>query len=238
MNRLAIVPGLACVLVISVANAPPSASVPELGELLRRFDDVQQQVRTLSADFIETTESALLTAPIVARGRVFLTKPDSVRWEYDSPEQMRFVIRDDEYTGYFPERKEAERRDIHRWSEQLFRFLGLGQASAELLKFYDITLGDPSAGPARPGTHLLVMDPKKRRVSKRVDLVLFWIDDETYMPVRVEYRGKSGNRRVVEFARMSVNPDLAVNLYRVEIPPDVEIKNGFSALSGFSTSNN
>ena len=57
---------------------------------------------------------------------------------------------------------------------------------------------------------------------------------ESYLPVRVEYRAKSGNRRVIEFDRMTVNPELAAGLYRMEIPAGVVVTRGFSALSGFS----
>ena len=127
-----------------------------------------------------------------------MTKPDAVRWEFESPEEMRFVIAQNEYTGYFPEQKRAERRDVQRWREQLFRFLGLGQASAELAKFYEITLADEAY--RLPGTICLDLDPKKQRVKKRMDSVRFWIDDTTYMPVRVEYKSKKGDRRVIEFA--------------------------------------
>jgi outer membrane lipoprotein-sorting protein len=220
--------------ILGLAATPLLATGQPLGEILRQFDEVQREIRTLSADFTETTESTLLTDAIVAEGRVFMTKPDSVRWEYSSPEEMSFVINEDEYTGYFPLRKQAERRGIHRWREQLFRFLGLGQASEELAKFYDITLGEENE---RPGTYLLVMTPTKKRVRKRMDPVLFWIDAATFLPIRVEYRSNSGNHRVIEFDKMTVNPELATGLYEVEIPSDVKVTKGFSALSGFSASN-
>ena len=206
----------------------------DLSGVLERFDRVQEEIRTLSAGFTETTESPLLNDPIEATGRVFLTKPDSVRWEYNSPEEMSFVIYKDQYTGYFPSRKKAERRDIHRWREQLFRFLGLGQASDELGKFYDISLGKTDTD--AENTHLLIMAPKKKRVRKKMEAVRFWISDDTFLPVRVEYRSKSGNRRVIDFDEMIVNPDLTADLYKMEIPPDVEVTKGFSALSGLSVS--
>ena len=41
---------------------------PELQNVLTRFDEVQADIRTLSAEFTETTESALLTDKIVADG--------------------------------------------------------------------------------------------------------------------------------------------------------------------------
>ena len=105
------------------AKAP--ATDASLTEVLARFDQVQGQIRSLSAEFIQTTRSPLLKDPVVAKGRFYLTKPDSVLWEYSSPESMRFVVAKGEYTGYFPDRKRAEKRDIKRWSEQLFE--GIGQ---------------------------------------------------------------------------------------------------------------
>jgi outer membrane lipoprotein-sorting protein len=214
--------------------AVSGGSAADLDEVLVNFDRVQERIQTLSAEFTERTRSTLLKDEIMARGRVFLTKPDSVRWEYSIPEEMRFVIADDQYTGYYPNRKRAERRDVRRWGEQLFRFLGLGQASDELAKFYNIHLGETAAGD--DDTILLVLDPKKKRVRKRMESVHFWIDAGTYLPVRVRYSSQNGNTRVIEFDSMSVNPDLSASLYVVELPADVEVTKGFSALSGFSGS--
>ena len=212
-----------------LSAATPAAALP-LEEVLAKFDRVQSSIRTLSAEFTETTRSALLKEAIVARGKLYLTKPDSVRWEYSAPEEMRFVIANDRYTGYFPRRKQAEQRDVRRWGEQLFRFLGLGQASDELAKFYDLRLAESGAGEREI---LLVLDPKKKRVRKRMESVQFWIDGETYLPRRVQYSGNNGSTRLVEFDRLDVNPELAASLYELQLPEDVQITKGFSALSGF-----
>ena len=133
-----------------------------------------------------------------------------------------------EYTGYFPERKRAERRDIKRWSEQLFRFFGLGQGSAELGKFYQIALGEPSGD--MKGTYLLVLSPKKRRVKKNVEEVKLWVDAANLLPVRIDYIGKDGGGREIRFLGTRMNPDLSAGLYHVEIPKDVPVSNGFSGL--------
>jgi len=204
------------------------ASAAELGEVLERFDEVQNAVSTLSAEFTETTTNQLLIDPISAEGRFFMTKPDSIRWEYSFPEEMRFVIFQDQYTGYFPKQKRAEKRNIQRWSEHIFRFFGLGQGSQKLMKLYEITL-DPTHDPAS-GTFLLILEPTKRRVRKRIPEVRFWLDAETYLPRKVEYRSKSGNARTIEFQEIRLNPDLAASMYHVDIPADVEVSSGFSGL--------
>ena len=145
--------------------------------------------------------------------------------------RVGFVIFRDEYTGYFPGQKRAERRNIQRWSEHIFRFFGLGQGSQELQKFYDISLAP--AGDAAAGTVRLVLEPKKRRVRKRIPEVHFWLDAETFLPRRVEYLSDGGNTRVIEFHEIRLNPDLAANLYHVDIPADVRVSSGFSGLPGF-----
>ena len=201
---------------------------PRLREVLEAFDRVQAGIRTLSAEFSETTTSAILSQPLQSRGRFFLTKPSSVLWEYVEPEVMWFVVANDEYVGYFPERKKAERSDVRRWSERIFRIFGLGQTSEELSKFSSVRLAEP--GPDMKGTKLLVLEPKKRRVRKRVEQVRFWVDASTYLPVRFELAGREGYTRVIRFRDVRVNPDLSAGLYRVEIPPGVTVTSGTSGL--------
>jgi len=214
--------------------APPQPGVAEtLPQVLARFDVVQSQVRTLSAEFVQTTRNPLLKEPIVAKGRFCLTKPDSVLWEYTTPEPMRFIVANGEYTGYFPERKRAEKRDIKRWSEQLFRFFGLGQGSSELGKFYEIALGDPVE--AGKGAYVLVLTPKKRRIRKNLDQVKLWVDAERLLPQRIEYFGKDGNEREIRFLDTRLNPDLSASLYQVELPGDVQVTNGFSGFDVTTT---
>lgn len=214
------------------APRPTPVASEALAEVLSRFDEVQESIHTLSAHFTEVTENELLKDPVVARGRFYMTKPDSVMWKYTSPESMQFVIAKDEYVGYFPSRKRAERRDIHRWREQIFRFFGLGQVSSELMEIYEIRLEDSSLDE----TYLLVLDPRKRRVRKHMESVRFWVDSRSFLPARVEYRDKSGNTRVIQFRDIQVNPDLSAGLYRLEIPSDVTVTTGFSGLQSLGSS--
>ena len=166
----------------------------ELDEVLTRFDEVQDSISTLSAEFTETTTNQLLIDPILAEGRFFMTKPDSIRWEYSFPEEMRFVIFQDQYTGYFPKQKRAEKRNIQRWSEHIFRFFGLGQGSQELMKFYEITL-DPTHD---SGERNLPADPRADQTTRPQSAFprsASGSTPTTYLPRKVEYRSKSGNAR-------------------------------------------
>ncbi len=227
--------GIALAVTLATAKEPKAPEVgaartpafrEPLAQVLSRFDAVQGQIRTLSAEFVQITRSTLLKEPLVAKGQFCLTKPDSVLWEYSSPEPMRFVVARGEYTGYFPEQKKAEKRDLKRWGEQLFRYFGLGQPSQELGKYYEIALGE--AGQEAKGSYVLVLSPKKRRARRNVDEVRLWVDGASLLPVRIDYIGRDGNEREIRFMNTRLNPDLAAGLYNVTIPADVPITHGFS----------
>lgn len=216
------------------ASAAPSGSVggtseTGLEEVLKSFDEVQESIQSLTADFTQTTENRLLKEPLMGRGRFYMSKPASLMWEYSSPETMKFVISDDEYVGYFPNRKRAERRNIQRWSDQIFRMFGLGQVSAELEEFYEIELREPSDDMAH--TYVLLLEPRKRRVKKRMDSIRLWVSRASYLPVKVEYRDQDGNTRVIRFDDFEINPDLSAGLFDVDIPSDVTVTTGFTGLS-------
>lgn len=221
---------LAFAAVLAAPSRAQSADPERLDAILARFDAVQASVRTLSAEFVERTESPLLKEPLVSEGRFYLTKPESVAWEYTAPEPMRFVLANQEYIGVFPERQRAERRDLRRWSERIFRFFGVGQGSEELKQFYDITLAEP--GTDMPGTVLLLLEPKKRRVKKNVEEVKLWVDRTRMLPTRMDFEGKDGNVRSIRFRNMRLNPDLSAGLYQVKIPAGYAVSEGFSAFAG------
>ncbi|HXV75975.1 MAG TPA: outer membrane lipoprotein carrier protein LolA [Candidatus Polarisedimenticolaceae bacterium] len=221
-------------LVLGSLVATAAAADDDLDRVLARFDDVQGSIQSLSADFTLTTTNQLLLDPIAAQGRFYMTKPDSIRWEYSQPEEMRFVIFGDQYTGFFPEQKRAERKNIQRWREHIFRFFGFGQGTSELRKFYDISL-DPDHDPSN-GTYLLILEPSKKRVRKRIPEVRFWVDRTSYLPAKVEYVNQNGNTSLLELRHIQVNPDLAASTFQVEVPRDFKVTKGFSGLPDFDTS--
>lgn len=220
---------LATMLQAAPGKVPAAKPVdPELGKVLAKFDEAQTKIHSLSAEFHQTTTNPILKHPQTADGRFYLRKPDSVLWEYQSPETMKFAINEGRYTGYIPGRKKAERRDVHRWTEQIFRFFAVGQASSELRKFYDIRLEAP--GNSMKGTYLLVLDPVKRRVKKRVEEVRLWVDTTSFLPMKVEYVNKQGAIRELDFRNVQLNPDLSAALFNVSIPSGVTITDGITEL--------
>ena len=197
--------------------------------LLRRFDEAQTHTQTLIASFTERKRLHLLVDEQVQSGTFYYTKPDRFLWEYGQPDKKVFMITSEQLLVYYPNLKKAEEVDISRWSKRILRFFGLGQPTAELRKYYDLTLAED---PQMPETYLLLLEPTKRRVQKRLDSIRIWIDRDMMIPRQIEYAEADGDSTRFTFRNLEVNSTISPAKYDVKIPPGVQVSNSFSGFTG------
>ncbi len=115
------------------------------------------------------------------------------------------------------------------YHDRLLKVLAIGQASDTLMKYYDIHLDEKGNDVA--DTLLLVLEPRKRSVKKRIQEVRLWISKDRALPVRMQYREPDGDTTTISFEDVRFNPDIAASTYRLNIPKDVEVHKGFSGMN-------
>lgn len=201
----------------------------EVNSLLQRFDEAQMRTQTLIASFVERKRLHLLAEEQVQRGVFYYTKPSRFLWEYSRPDGKVILISSDQLLVYYPSLKKAEEVDISRYSKRILRFFGLGQPTAELRKYYDLTLAQD---PSMPDTYLLLLDPTKRRVQKRLDSIRIWIDRDLMVPRQIEYVEADADSTCFTFRNIEINSQISPAKYEVKIPPGVQISNSFSGFTG------
>ena len=212
--------------------SPPAT--PALRELLDRFNSTQEATRSLTASFTERKNLTLLARPVVSTGTFLYSKPTRIKWEYSNPEPRVFLITEDHFVAYYPAQKKAEEVPLGKLAgRRVFRVFGIGQTAEDLEKFFDISLGDP--GPEK-GSFLLILTPKRRRMKDRLQLVRFWVDEETYLPRQLEYVEADGDSTLLTFTNIRLNPEISEARFSVEIPKDVRISNTFSGFTGTTLS--
>lgn len=223
---------LLLVLTCTGAMADPAASAanpytgmdPALRQVLEKFDAAQAGVRTLSARFTERKEIGLLKNAVVQKGVFSHTKPDKFLWEYTSPEPKILLMNDKTLVAYYPVQKQAEEIQT-RLSKRLVKYFGLGQVFVDLKEYYDLSL---SSDNTVPGTHLIVMKPRVRRLEKRLMEVRLWLDDEINQVRQLEYRETDGDRTQFIFDDVKVNTDIPSSRYVINFPDDVRVSQSFS----------
>lgn len=201
--------------------APGVTGSARLEALLERVKAEQASRKTMEARFVQKQESALLAAPEESRGVFSYRAPDSVRWEYSSPNPISIVIQGDDMTTWYRDLNRAEKLKIGRYSNQFFKYLGASGNLDTLREYFDVKLQVP----ARKGDNFrMELMPRYARISKRVKTMVVWIDSERYLPVRIRYVAADGDSTEYEFLDLKVNAAIPQDRFVLKIPKGVETK--------------
>jgi outer membrane lipoprotein-sorting protein len=226
MKRFILTLALLCsALAPLAAQTPPDPrSVPaaqRLPTLVARVKAEQLKLKTLEARFVQVQENSLLAAPETSGGRFSYSAPDKVRWEYEKPNPITVVIRGEEMTTWYRDLKRAELVKIGRYSNQVFKYMGASGNMQALLEYFDVKLGS-SVKPGEP--YRMELTPRFQRIGKRLKSMTLWIDDTSFLPVRLRYVEPDGDSVEYRFEDLKKNSRIPEDRYVLQLPKGVETK--------------
>lgn len=206
---------LFALLVGAAASAQETDSFAELHERARK---AEKDLITLRADFIETTESALLANPIVEKGTLVAARPIRVLLRYEEPPAKRILVDGDQFFFEWPDHGLKEKRRIGEIQENVDRYFYRASLD-DLRKLFSIQVG---SDPELPNTHLVEMVPRNKRIQSGLERLDLWLEDESlYMvKLRIIYPD-GGGTKTIELQNLEANVPLAADEFRVdpETPP-------------------
>jgi outer membrane lipoprotein-sorting protein len=205
------------VLVASAATAAPAVT---LEQVIRKVQEQQKKTMTLQADFRQEKELALMAKPEVSTGTFLFSKPSNVLWTYTSPKRVQMVIAGGFLTTYYPELNKAERIDVKRFEDRIFKYMGATGAIDELARYFDFTFTDSKSKPV----FVLDLTPKNRAVAKRVKRIKLWIDKTTYLTSKIEYVEGDGDITRYEFSKVRINEPVPPSRFALSLPTSVKVE--------------
>jgi outer membrane lipoprotein carrier protein len=207
----------------SAAPADPRTAPADqrLQALVERVKTEQQKLKTLEARFVQTQESSLLAAPEKSTGNFSYTAPDRVRWEYETPNPISVVVRGEDMTTWYHDLKRADLIKIGRYSNQVFKYLGASGDMKTLLEYFDAKLGTSSK---KGEPYRLELTPRFQRIAKRLKMMTLWIDDSTFLPVRLRYVEADGDTTEYRFEGLKKNGRIPEDRYVLQIPKEVQTR--------------
>jgi outer membrane lipoprotein-sorting protein len=216
---------LAAALLAAPVLAARQAPQPTLREAVERFDAAQAKVATLQAPFTLTIRRAMLKTPTVTRGTLYLQESDFVHFSFAPPEDLVLHLTPKVLESYSPAEGAAERLKIGFFKNANRKFLGLGQKLSYLSDYFRISLGDAKEV---PNTLLLTLEPRSLSVKKRMQVLLIWVDRDTYLPRQVNWVERGGDSWLLELGPMTLNQPLPPGVLAFKLPPGVPVKEEFS----------
>lgn len=209
---------LACAIVLGAA--PLAAAPVTLAQVIKKVQEQQKKTSTLQADFRQEKELALLAKPEVSTGKFTFSRPSNVLWTYEAPKRVQMVIADGVLTTWYPELGKAERIDVKKFEDRIFKYMGATGAIDELARYFDFTFTDSKSKPV----YVLDLTPKNKAVAKRVQRIKLFIDKSTYMTSRIEYVEGDGDITRYEFTNMRINEPVPSSRFALNMPANVRVE--------------
>jgi outer membrane lipoprotein carrier protein len=219
MFKATVIAGVLATIALPLAAATKPAPVT-LESVIKNVQAQQKKTQTLQADFKQKKELALLAQPEVSSGTFVFSKPNNVLWSYDAPKRLQMLITGGTLTTYYPDLNKAERIDVKRFEDRIFKYMGASGAIDELGRYFDFTFTDTSTSP----TWVLDLNPKSNVVAKRVRHIKIWIDKSTYLTSKFEYVEGDGDVTRYEFTNIRVNAPIEQTRFTLNLPSGVRLE--------------
>jgi outer membrane lipoprotein-sorting protein len=207
-------------LCVSLAALPATAANVTIETVIKKIQETQKKTSTLQADFRQEKEMALLAKPEVSTGTFVFSRPNNVLWTYAAPKRVQMVIADGFMTTYYPDLRKAEKIDVKRFEDRIFKYMGATGAIDELARYFDFTFTDSKSKPV----YVLDLTPKNKAVAKRVQRIKLWIDKQSYLTTRIEYVEGDGDITRYEFTNLRINEPVPASRFAISLPSNVKVE--------------
>jgi outer membrane lipoprotein-sorting protein len=193
-------------------------------EMLDTWLEKQAQVRTWSADVVQSRKLKSLVHPLESRGRVWFAQPNRFRWQLGDPPRTIAVRTGDELLIVYPRLKQLERYPLTdaidpAWKQALALLeVGFPSDPQRFLAQYELV--SATASDSVWGFELRPSGNAARRLIERVRLEVS-SEDFTLLATELEFPDGSTMRN--QFSHHRLNAELDPSLFDVDASKDYEV---------------
>jgi outer membrane lipoprotein-sorting protein len=180
----------------AAAQDPPSHAPDAFDELYTRGQRVNATLKTLTARFTETTTSALLTRPLIARGTVAVERPSHILLRYTDPDARTVLIDGNKMTMSWPSRQLSQTTDIGTTQGRIQKYFVNGSVN-DLRREFDIV--DRTATSDRPNTYYVSMSPKRKQIKETLARLDLWVDRGSLLMSAMKMTFTNGDTKTMTF---------------------------------------
>ncbi len=209
---------LAALVALTWLAAAPLAQAqrPAADDLARRLQARYETIRDFTADFTQTTRSALLPQTSVERGSVRMRKPGLMRWDYVEPEKKIAGSDGEDYYLYVVADRVVTFTPLPGPGEEstaLLFLAGRGSLATDYLPHL------PADQP--PGEWHLALTP--RRAQGDYAFVVLMVERQSLRIVGLETVDDQGGRSTIRFSRYRENVGTPATEFAFTRPRGVEV---------------
>ena len=211
---------VASCLIATVAAAQPN---PGANAQFNKWFEVQTNIQSWSADFIQTRRLKVLNQPLVSTGKVWVTT-GKFRWELGRPVQTIVLRQPDQLLIVYPRLKRAEKYPLGAVPSGPIK---------DALTLLDATLPRDRATmeknfrllSASETNSILQMTLQPRSDSARqfISEIVIGFHTNNFMIAATEMRFADGSSLRNDFTNVVVNRPMAARVFQIKLPPDYTV---------------
>jgi len=188
----------------------------DLDGLLDRVQHTYEQIRALSADFVQVATLTTLNREQISSGRVYIQKPYAIRWEYSQPDAQTILYKDNTLRIYTPKRKQVLQsmvRDDDRSNVALLFLAGIGKITDAF-----IVTSLPSTESRIARLRLVPRSPQAGFTELHLT-----VNQQSALIESLTIHDYIGNRTHIRFAALQRHPSLPAETFDLKLPADTEV---------------
>ena len=196
------------------------SSVERLRALVDRMKIEQKGFTTLVAHFQQETSAEMLAETETSKGTFYYEAPDKVRWQYDSPTPKVIVIKGEELVTWYKDLNRAEKVQVGRYSDAVFKYLGASGSLETLMDYFSLRVDFPDGNEP----YKVDLVPRYKRVEKRLRDMSIAIDGKLFVPVELSYTEPNGDSTHYKFTDFKVNEPIPAKHFELDLPAGVDVR--------------
>jgi outer membrane lipoprotein-sorting protein len=193
--------GIIIVLLTLFVGATPSTRERDLfDDLHARGQKQNAGLKTLTASFVETSTSALLTRPVVEEGTVIVERPARVALRYADPARL-VLIDGDRLTMSWPSANIRNVKNIAQSQRRIQKYF-VSSSPDELRGHFQVSAREADD---RPGTYLITMVPKRKQILEGMTRLELWLDRTSLLLAAMRMTFPGGETKLMVFRDVTPN---------------------------------
>ncbi len=196
---------------------PLAHPLPSPEEAALKIEKALASLRSLRAEFEQFYYSASLATSLREKGKLYLQKPDRMRWEYADPERNVFIYKEGVSLAYFPEDNQLFRHSLSP-EEKEWAIFSLLTGRARITDAYTV---EPAEFPSdRKSPVQIKLTPKSEG---EISYILLEADPGTWLLDKAIFLDWAGNKQEFHFRAFKVNPRIDPRTFELNVPADCEV---------------
>lgn len=192
-------------------------------DLLQKINQKVQTISDFTAAILQENFDFAQNTVTKHSGKVFFKKPDKLRIKYDSPSGEEVFFDGKYLLTYIPEINQVSKQRIENLNIPIYFIFMESVTKDNIEKFKKENHITPVLDRVVNGIKTYLVKIRPRNPDATYIEQSFWIDQKTYLPVRVRVLDKFGNVTTTTFSNIKCNIGLQNKDFTFNIPEGAEI---------------